>query len=430
MNTRMEILTTPATSPGGSPRSLDCIVLVDPVSSGTPFLESARQLGYHALPVFTLPPGLVARFTGETGATGRLAPLFANEVAVVLAELCRRGLDVAAVVGASEPGVRLADELAASVGLPHNPVRSVPARRDKVCMRRRGRAVGVPQPEFRVRRSVRGIVNAGAELGFPVIVKAPTGAGSHNVFLVSGPDDLARLSCASANDLFGTKIERWLVEQYVRGTEIVVNTLSYAGQHVVLDGWEKLLPTAADYDMPYWDACQLTDDSPRWPELTSFAHRVLDAYDIRFGPCHIELKYGGDGPVLLEIGARLPGAHIAEAWRDRCGADAFAATIQSRMGRRPELLDTGLRRLALLGAVFFVNNTAPGRLTGIYGRSELIGHPGVVDVHVDCRVGDVVPVTTDLASILGVVSVAARDRAALREVQKSVRQTMKFEVSP
>jgi hypothetical protein len=45
-------------------------------------------------------------------------------------------------------------------------------------------------------------------------------------------------------------------------------------------------------------------------ELVEYAFGVLNALDIRHGPAHLEIKVTPDGPCLVEIAARVPGADL------------------------------------------------------------------------------------------------------------------------
>jgi len=407
----------------------ECIAVVDPIHSGTPFLDAVDSLGFRPVPVYTLPPERLAAFKSAPWRCDQTdIPIQAESATAALAELTERSLSPSAVIAATEPGVQLADELAGALALPHNSLRSAAARRDKIAMRKLGEVQGIAQPRFRVASGEASLATTVADIGLPAIVKAPTGAGSHNVFLVSSMQDLGRIQTAPAVDLFGTPVARWLVEEYVRGDEYAINTFSFAGRHTLLDVWRKRLPTPHDYDQPYWNAHQIGLDDPVRDALERFANRTLDAFEIELGPCHIEVKLAAEGPVLLELGARLPGAHIAEAWRRIGGRDLFNATIRARLGHDPGIVG-GLGLDRYLGAVFVSNDGPPARLRRIAGLAEARRECVIEDVRLHYRVGDVVPTTEDLSSMLLTVIVSADTVPELLRSQERVRRVIKPEVA-
>jgi biotin carboxylase len=407
-----------------------CVALVDPVHTGVPFVAAAESLSLRPVPVHTMSADRVAAFQAAPPAPGQAEPpIYATSTAGVLDELTGRALCVRAAVAATEPGVVAADQIAEALGLPHNPVRSAHARRDKIAMREWGRARGVPQPGHQVAAGKAEIATIVAQAQGPVIVKAPTGAGAHNVFLVSSSAGLGRVEAAADADLFGNPVADWLVEEYVRGDEYAINTFSFAGRHALLDIWRKDLPTALDYDQPYWNTSQIDLQDRVRGTLERFAFAILDAYEVEIGPCHIEVKLGRSGPVLIELGARLPGAHIAEAWRQAGDADPFADTIAARLGRRPRIFDAGLGIKPVLGLVFIANDGPPGALLDVPGMAEAAQQPGVADIRLHYRVGDLVPTTFDLASMLMTVTVSAETQGELLACQDRIRQLIKPEVA-
>lgn len=415
-----------------APNSLTgpCVALVDAVHTGVPFVTAAESLSLHPVPVHTMSADRLAAFEAAPAARGQAEPpIYASSTAAVLSELTERALCVHAAVAATEPGVVVADQIAAALGLPHNPVRSARARRNKIAMREWGRARGVPQPGYQVAAGKAEIAAIAAQAHGPVIVKAPAGAGAHNVFLVSSSADLGRVETVADADLFGNLVTEWLVEEYVRGVEYAINTFSFAGRHTLLDIWRKDLPTVLDYDQPYWNTSQIDLEDPVRRTLERFAFGILDTYEIETGPCHIEVKLGQSGPVLIELGARLPGAHIAEAWRQFGDADPFADTITARLGRKPRIFDAGLGINRVLGLVFIANDGPPGALLDVAGMTEAAQQPGVADIRLHYHVGDVVPTTFDLDSMLMTVTVSAATRVELLARQNRIRQLIKPKVA-
>ena len=77
-----------------------------------------------------------------------------------------------------------------------------------------------------------------------------------------------------------------------------------------------------------------------WPSVAATADAVdvagaaVEALGIRHGPTYTQLRIGADGPVVMEVAARLGGGHDAELVRTVTGVDLAGARGGLR-ARRP-----------------------------------------------------------------------------------------------
>jgi ATP-grasp domain/L-amino acid ligase C-terminal domain 2 len=403
------------------------VVLVDPVLNGAPFKAACAAAGLPCVSVYTIDPPVLAEMSPDHAAGDALS-IYGSDPAAVAAEVEAALDSVVGVVPATEPGVLLANLLADHWALPGNPAGTAAARRDKRVMRRLARDRGLRVPRWEVAADAAGVRRAARRIGLPVIVKPATGAGSHNVFLVTDWADLRRVGAADRHDLFGGGIDEWLVEEYVRGSEYAVNTFSAEGGHTVLDVWRYQLPTDADYDNPYWDFVQV---SPAPRAVTDFAAEVLAAFEVRVGPCHIEIKLDPSGrPVLIELGARLPGAGIPLLWERHSDFRPYADTLAACLGRRPAVADRAPAFEGRIGILFIRHEGDPGVLRGLRGLAEVRALSGVDEVLTFAAPGDLVEPTTSLGTELAKVRLCAADDRALAALIARVRRTLVADVEP
>ncbi|HET7015551.1 MAG TPA: ATP-grasp domain-containing protein, partial [Streptosporangiaceae bacterium] len=217
-----------------------------------------------------------------------------------------------ALVPGAEIGVEFADLLAERLGLPGNGTAQSAARRDKYLMVEAVRAAGL-----RAARQLR-VTDADElsawhrEIGGRVVVKPPRSSGSQGVFFCDTPQEsvAAYLSLAGADNIFSQPNEGAVAQEYLRGTEYVVNTVSLDGRHQVCEVWQASL-VSANGVLDLCDAYSLiAADSQVAGPLADYAFGVLDALGIRHGPGHLEIRMACDEPCLLEIGARIAGGGI------------------------------------------------------------------------------------------------------------------------
>ncbi len=217
-----------------------------------------------------------------------------------------------AVVSGGESGVEFADLLAERLGLPGNGTDLSAARRDKHLMVEAVRAAGL-----RAARQLRAtdgdeLAAWHRELGGRVVVKPPRSAGSQGVFFCDTPEEsvAAFESLAGADDVFSRPNEGAVAQEYLPGTEYMVNTVSRDGRHHVCDVW-RTGRLSANGVVDLCDALMLIDSASRVVEpLREYAFAVLDALGIRHGPAHLEIRMTPSGPCLVEVGARVAGGGI------------------------------------------------------------------------------------------------------------------------
>ncbi|MTD15673.1 ATP-grasp domain-containing protein [Nakamurella sp. YIM 132087] len=412
-------------------RDRGTVVLVDPLHTGAGFKRAARERGYRVVAIYTMPREVLRAIDPEY-TRGAVLNLHTRDVPRAARSLPS---DVVAVVPATEPSVDFADRLAARLGLPGNLPATARARRDKTEMRRRAVGSGIRVPRHQVTHAA-GIRSAADALGYPAILKPPTGAGSAGVTLL--PDAAAAdraVAALTGTDLFGAPVLRYLVEEYVRGRELAVNVFTVDGVHQLVDVWEYRRPDGADYDQPYWDVVQLDPDDPAAAAGWAFARTVIDAFGVRTGPSHTEIKLGAAGPVLIETASRLPGAHMTDVWAAHAGLRPFEATIQAlcadgTAGRGALAAFTRPVTFDARPAVCCIgNDDRPGLLTAVHGIDDVLAIPGVAQVLLGYEVGQQVPLTTGLDSVVATVLLSAPDRHTLTDVLDRVRGTLKVEIS-
>jgi biotin carboxylase len=98
-----------------------------------------------------------------------------------------------------------------------------------------------------------------------------------------------------------------LVQEYLVGTEYVIDHVSRDGVHKIVCIWEYDKRPANGASFVYFGMRLRASDTPRAQEMIAYAEKVLDALDINQGPSHMEVMYCSDGPCLVEVGSRCHG---------------------------------------------------------------------------------------------------------------------------
>ncbi|NUS08345.1 MAG: ATP-grasp domain-containing protein [Nonomuraea sp.] len=223
------------------------------------------------------------------------------------------------VVAGQEPGVLLADELSELLGLPGNGTALSAARRDKYEMIEALRRAGVRCADQYKSGSADDLVAWAERHGdYPVVVKPLSSAATDGVAICSDAREVREAAEAVLGtvNIFGERNDEMLIQSFLQGEEYMVDFVSYDGDRYACCVWQyhkRLIGTHRIYDR---DSILLPDAGPA-PAIIAYLYEVLDALGIQYGPTHAEVIVTPEGPVLVEIGARLSGGVVPD-FHDRC----------------------------------------------------------------------------------------------------------------
>jgi biotin carboxylase len=260
---------------------------------------------------------------------------------------------------------------------------SATAATHKGLMRQAFEAGGAPIPQYRRVQSLRAAVEAAQAIGLPVIVKPPASSGSRGIFKVTRPE---QMEAAFRHAKFVAGEDEVLVEEFVEGPEVSVETLSFRGEHHVVTITDKR--TSGD---PHWVETGHVEPSRISSADQNAICRAtlagLQALNVDNAAGHVEIKIGKDGPRIMEIGARLGGDFITtELVLRSTGVDMVEAIIRVALGERPDSTPKHSR-----GAAIRYLFASAGRVVDVSGVEEAREMPGVVRLEIDVKPGDTNP---------------------------------------
>lgn len=299
------------------PRPMICAI-VDAYGAGRLLPAALRMRGVDVVHVRSPSPDTRLSYRPEDFAVDIQ---HTGDVAATSATL--RDLGVSHVVAAAESGVLLADQLCAALDVPGNAIDRTLARRDKFAMQEAIRAAGLPTAgnlrSATVEETVEWVVNQGR---WPVVLKPVLSAGTDNVIICASVDEVAAAHhrIMASEDRYGRRNDVVLAQQYLKGGEHYVNTVSRDGAHRVVEVWryyKRMIDGRSVYD--YEDLLALDDAGAQ--DVVRYVRAVLDALGIANGAAHTEIMLTDDGPFLIESGARLGGGQMPELLTRCVGAD-------------------------------------------------------------------------------------------------------------
>jgi biotin carboxylase len=378
-------------------------------------IEAVRDAGYRTVVVDRDPaaPGLAV------ADVGRAIDMVDKDAVLALAREER----VDGVMPLNDWGVPTAAHVASALGLRGLTPRTAELACDKGLMREQWERDGLANPEFRVVVSEREAREACEAIGLPVVVKpADSGGGGRGVSVVREPDEL---EWAYAFAEPRARNGRIVVERFLEGTELTIESISHGGEVHVLAVSDKIKPplrtrVATSLHYP-------ADLEPGTLEqVRALAAAAVLSVGITDGPSHVEMIVTDAGPVLLELGARGGGGHVFSVIGEAVsGVPMVAESARVLVGDEPDLRVRHER-----GCVYLLFSPECGVIRAIRGVDEARALPGVLELGVTRRPGDVLGPLVDSLQRSGFAVVAGRTRQEAMRRADAVFETVRFELDP
>lgn len=151
------------------------------------------------------------------------------------------------------------------------------------------RAQGFAYPDFAASEDKESLDRVAREKGFPLIAKARVGGGAHGLMRLDGPADLEYIHRKSAyvvQECLGDERNEYTAGCFCDRRGVVCGTIVF---------WRELLAGTT------YRAC-----AGMFPEVRDAADRIANCLR-PMGPCNLQFRMTGRGPVCFEINARFSG---------------------------------------------------------------------------------------------------------------------------
>jgi biotin carboxylase len=316
-----------------------------------------------------------------------------------------------------EDTMMAAYEVADELGLAVNSPRSVALLNDKLAMRTLLRDRGISSVRFATAQRWQDAAGLSADFTLPVVVKPTTLSGSRGTFLLTDLADLPAWGEVLASHHYRGPL---LIEEYLRGPEFSVETLTVRGEHHVIGVTRKVLgplPHFVEFGHLFPEP-----DTTESRQVAALARQLLDAAGYQCGPAHTEVILTADGPRLVESQARLGGDKIPEIIQLARGFDIKRGMFAALAGRAPQ---PGPAKS--VGHIAYLSLRS-GILRSVSGLDKVRALPFVDTLSFPFSAGDVIPATVNSKTRHGFVILTGRDAAQARARADQVRGMVRAEV--
>lgn len=281
-----------------------------------------------------------------------------------------------AVVTSIESHVVRTARLARALGLPGLDPEAGERARSKLAMRRAFEAAGLAVPRFVDVTTAEDLLEALEVVGLPAIVKPQRGWSSFGVRLLRVGDDVEAIvrQAARAVEEETGEAARFLVESVLEGPEFSVEGV-VDRDGIRIAGITEKWTTAPPYfeEIQHVFPAALDDETSR--SIVELARDAVRAVGIDLGGFHAEMRLTSDGPVMVEIAARLGGDGIPVVVRMARGIDLGEAAIRAALGQRVTLEE----RVGRFAGIRFVQPPRAGVVESARLDLDRRTVPGLVD---------------------------------------------------
>jgi biotin carboxylase len=374
----------------------------------------AREMGLHVVvsdidanaPGFAYAHDRVIADVYGPEETARAAEVYARETHKIDGVLC---------VAADAPIT--AALVTERLGLPGISIKTARLACDKLAMKRRFKECGVPVPWFAPVASASELRIVVAEHGPDLVIKPVDSRGSRGVQRLARVKDL---NAAFALAQKYSPSRRVMVETYLSGPQVSTESIVTRGRcHTpgFSDRNYELLEVHAPFfienggDLPSHLPPRIQD------KVKDIVAKAAAALGVNEGTVKGDIVVHNDEPYVIELAARLSGGFFCTREIPlNTGVDFIGCAIRVALGETvpPEEMIPRRQQPVVQRYAF----PKPGRVVGVRGADEARRVPGIADIIVTAKAGDVIPPAGDKRpSAAMVLATGATREAALAAAQ-------------
>ena len=319
--------------------------------------------------------------------------------------------------------------VALALGLPGIPPESASLATDKLAMKRKFSADGVPVPWFSPVESIEHLRKIVMQQGYPLVLKPVDSRGARGVLRLTPDVDLewAYHLSHSYSPTDRVMVERFLAGPQVSTESIVVNGVAYT-------------PGFSDRNYEYLEryAPYIIENGGELPSylptetrqaVRDLVQQAARSMGITDGVVKGDIVVHDSKPYVIELAARLSGGYFCTHEIPlNTGVDFVRHAIRLALGEKPDPseLTPHFQRGVAQRYLF----PKPGRVIRISGLEEAKQRPGIVLCEVRVAVGDIMGMIESHPSRAGVVIAVADTRQKAIDRVAAVVNDIKIETVP
>jgi biotin carboxylase len=348
------------------------IVFLGSHKSGSSYeaIRAADEMGYYTVLLTNRPSTLGKRMEYPHAHSVRMCDL--DDPAALMSAVDRLAIDrfeICAIVSFIDPYCLSAAKLSKECGLPGFSQEAIAAMLDKI--KTRQLLKGTPYSPFFLIADTPGHM---PKTSFPLVLKSPVSTGSKDVYPVHTAQEYLETFQKLKEQYPGIPV---LAEKYIDGPQVLVETLTVEGRTHIAAVVEQEVTFTGRFIITGYRVASGGE------ALTGAVDAVIKLFGMENGSCHLEMKRGQNGWILIEANPRISGGAMNTLIETATGVDLAAQTLRLALGAEPCFTPKHRKEVWLQ----YVTVPEGGVLERVTGKTAAQNSPGVERVYVKPRKG-------------------------------------------
>ncbi len=397
----------------------------------TDFLDAALKLDVEVVVASEEPATTAELSPKDTLVLDFRDPTTATQTIVEYAETH----PITAIIGVDDDTTMVATIASAALGLPHNPVSSAKATRDKYLLRQTLAKQGVPVPTYRRYAINENIKNISTQVNYPCVLKPLSLSASRGVIRADNPEQfteafhrisklLNKVKENKETDVASDQFQYLLVEDYIPGIEVALEGILINSDLKTLALFDKPDPLVGPYfeETLYITPSRLSEEIQE--ELHCATVVAATALGLQHGPVHAELRYNEQGAFMIEIAARTIGGLCSRTLRFGTGMSLEELVIRHAIGQPIETFN----REKQAAGVMMIPVPKAGILGEVRGKKKARNVNGIEEVNITIPIGGEVVPLPEGDKYLGFIFARAETPEAVEISLREAHQLLEFAI--
>lgn len=255
---------------------------------------------------------------------------------------------------------------------------------------------------------------------FPLIVKCPTSAGSKDVMLANNEDQLK----LALQDLL-KKHEQILLEEYLEGPQYLIEVLVHNGKVHIVAIIEQQITLFQRFIVTGY--CLLPNINQRmYNRIFETVSSILQAFQMRNGACHLEMRLVNGEWKIIEINPRISGGAMNRIIEVGYGINLVEETIQLMLGNEPCLT----KKHSKYVYAHYLTVDSKGKLSKVTGKELSSQYPGVEEVYIKPRKGQIVRPPLSMGDRCGYILASSSNKIEAKRMAIRAASNITFYLDP
>ncbi|QIZ08680.1 ATP-grasp domain-containing protein [Priestia megaterium] len=254
----------------------------------------------------------------------------------------------------------------------------------------------------------------------PLIVKSPTSAGSKDVYLTNNENQLK----LALQELL-KKNEQILLEEYLIGPQYLIEVLVHNGKVHIVAIIEQQITLLQRFIVTGY--CLLTDVNQRtYNSILETVSSILKAFQMKNGACHLEMRLVNGVWKLIEINPRISGGAMNRIIEVGFGINLVEETIQLMLGNEPCLT----KKHSKYVYAHYLTVDSKGKLMKVTGKERVSQYPGVEEVYIKPRQGQIVRPPLSMGDRCGYILASSENKSEAKRIAMGAASEVRFYLDP